>query len=119
MNELIRKWDAIYAIEGVDWYHINKNGELVKGANSREDEPLYKAKDVYDALENVKPVQPETATITIGRTKGETTMWYECDACGEPVDWNDCYCRKCGRRLVHGRTDKQTGGPTQNQCPHR
>ena len=58
MSELIRKWDAIYAVEGVDWYHINERGELVKGANSKDHEPLYKAKDVYDALENVKPVQP-------------------------------------------------------------
>lgn len=59
MSELIRKWDAIYAVEGVDWYHINERGELVKGANSREDEPLYKAKDIYEALENVKPAQSE------------------------------------------------------------
>ena len=59
MSELIRKWDAIYAVEEVGWYHINERGELVKGANSEDHEPLYKAKDVYDALENVKPVQPE------------------------------------------------------------
>ena len=59
MSELIRKWDAICAVEGVDWYHINERGELVKGANSKDHEPLYKAKDVYDALENVKPVQSE------------------------------------------------------------
>ena len=62
MSELIRKWDAIYAVEGVDWYHINRNGELVKGANSKDHEPLYKAKDVFDALENVKPSQTEPLT---------------------------------------------------------
>ena len=62
MSELIRKWDAIYAVEGVDWYHINERGELVKGANSKDHEPLYKAKDIYEALENVKTVQPERLT---------------------------------------------------------
>ena len=45
--------------------------------------------------------QQKPATVTIGRTRGETTMWYECDACGEPVDLNDNYCRNCGRKLIH------------------
>ena len=58
VGDTISRQAAIDAVEGVDWYHINRNGELVKGANSREDEPLYKAKDIYDAIENVKPVQP-------------------------------------------------------------
>ena len=52
-------------------------------------------------LSVLPPAQPETATVTIGRTKGSVTMWYECDACGEPIDQNDCYCRKCGRKLKH------------------
>ena len=46
-------------------------------------------------------VQPETATVTIARTKGGVTMWYECDACGEPIDQKDCYCRNCGRKLKY------------------
>ena len=58
----------------------------------------------YKLFENVlreQPnVQPETATVTIGRTKGDVTMWYECDACGEPIDQKDCYCRNCGRKLT-------------------
>ena len=52
-------------------------------------------------IEALPPAQPETATVTIGRTKGGVTMWYECDACGEPVDQNDNYCRNCGRKLKH------------------
>lgn len=55
-----------------------------------------------DVIEELPLAQPEFATITIGRTKGGVTMWYECDACGEPVDENDNYCRNCGRRLIHG-----------------
>lgn len=51
--------------------------------------------------EKLPVVQPETATVTIGRTKGSVTMWYECDACGEPIEQKDCYCRNCGRRLKY------------------
>ena len=75
-------------------------------------EPWLKVKDYNDGELNMlkailyeirfmRSVQPETATITIGRTKGDVTMWYECDACGEPIDICDCYCRKCGRKLKH------------------
>ena len=58
----------------------------------------------YKLFENVlreqPTVQPETATVTIGRTKGGVAMWYECDACGESIDQKDCYCRNCGRKLT-------------------
>ena len=75
-------------------------------------EPWLKVKDYNDGELNMlkailyeirfmRSAQPETATITIGRTKGDVTMWYECDACGEPIDICDCYCRKCGRKLKH------------------
>lgn len=53
------------------------------------------------AIGNLPSAQPETATITIGRTKGGVVMWYECDACGEPIDQKDCYCRNCGRKLKY------------------
>ena len=55
---------------------------------------------IFD-IERLPSAQPETATVTIGRTNGGVTMWYECDACGEPIDQKDCYCRKCGRKLKH------------------
>ena len=75
-------------------------------------EPWLKVKDYNDGELNMlkailyeirfmRSAQPETATITIGRTKGDVTMWYECEACGEPIDICDCYCRKCGRKLKH------------------
>ena len=66
---------------------------------------FYADEEVLDAvkttLKELPPAQPETATVTIGRTKGSVTMWYECDACGEPVDQKDNYCRNCGRKLKH------------------
>ena len=59
MSDLISRQAAVEAIEKTDWYHINKNGELVSGANSQEHEPLYKASEIYAALEEVPSTQPE------------------------------------------------------------
>ena len=52
-DDLIRREDAIDAIERTGWYHINARGELVHGANSQEDVPLYKAEDIYKAIDGV------------------------------------------------------------------
>lgn len=40
-------------IDRITWYHINKNGELVMGANSGTDIPLYKAEDVHNLLKEL------------------------------------------------------------------
>ena len=61
-EDLISRRTAIEAMEDVDWYHINKDGQLVHGANSKEDEPLYKAEDVYKVLKDVQSAQPEPPT---------------------------------------------------------
>lgn len=39
-------------IEDTNWYHISKQGELVSGANSRDDIPLYKHSDIKEVLNN-------------------------------------------------------------------
>ena len=61
--DLISRQAAIDAMEDVDWYHINSNGQLVHGANSKEDEPLYKADDVYKVLNDIPSAQPEPKWI--------------------------------------------------------
>lgn len=48
MNKLIKH--VIDKFEELDWYHIGPTGELVHGANSEEDDALYRAKDVYKLL---------------------------------------------------------------------
>ena len=40
-------------IDATTWYHINKNGELVMGANSETDIPLFKAEDVFNLLKEL------------------------------------------------------------------
>lgn len=58
---------------------------------------------VMTAVEKLPPAEPkrETATVSVGKSKGGVTMWYECAACGEPVDQGDTFCSGCGRRLIH------------------
>ena len=58
-EELIKKSDAIEAIELVDWYHQNRDKDIVSGANSREHQAWYKAEDIYKALEAVPAVKPK------------------------------------------------------------
>lgn len=58
-EDTISRKEAIDAMEDVDWYHINSNGQLVHGANSKEDEPLYKAEDVYKVLNDIPSAQPD------------------------------------------------------------
>lgn len=62
-EELIKKSDAIDAIEVVDWYHQNKNKDMVSGANSDEHQAWYKADDVYKALEATPTIEPKTKVI--------------------------------------------------------
>ena len=59
--------------------------------------------DAVGEIEQLPPIQPkrETATVSVGKSKGGVTMWYECAACGEPVDQGDTFCSRCGRRLIH------------------
>ena len=90
MNDLISRQAAIDLINGLPKWIDTENGVCLDYA------------DVIAVLsEYLPPVQPETTTVTIGRTKGGITMWYKCDACDEPVDQNDNYCRNCGRKLKH------------------
>ena len=56
-EDTISRKTAIDAMEDVDWYHINKDGQLTHGANSKEDEPLYKAEDVYKVLNDMPSAQ--------------------------------------------------------------
>lgn len=65
MSDYISRQVAVEAIENTDWYHINQNGELVSGANSQEHEPLYRASDIYAALEEV----PSADVVEVVRCK--------------------------------------------------
>ena len=58
MDDLISRQAAIDAVESVDWYHQNKNGEMVHGANDDVHQAWYKAEDIYKAIKSVPSAQP-------------------------------------------------------------
>lgn len=69
-DDTISRKATIDAIEGVDWYHIDSDGQLTHGANSKEDEPLYKAEDVYTVLNTMPSAQPKKRTEERTETHG-------------------------------------------------
>ena len=86
-DDTISRQAAIDAMENTDWYHINKDGQLTHGANSSEDEPLYKAEDVYKVLNDMPSVPPNLqptcnnlATDAISRQAAIDLVKDVCDA---------------------------------------
>ena len=73
MNDLIRRVDAIDAIERTGWYHQAPNGEMVHGANSAKHQAWYKEQDVYKALENVPTAQ---RWIPVTERLPDENKWY-------------------------------------------
>ena len=72
--DLISRQSAIDAVDGVDWYHQNKNGEMVHGANDNDHQAWYKAEDIYKAMESVPSAQ-QWIPWNSGRYPDES-RWY-------------------------------------------
>ena len=85
MSDLIDRDKAIEAIENVDWYHQNRNKDMVSGANDDEHQAWYKADDIYKALESIPSARP----------KEGKWIWNE-----NGMDWGiGCWCcSECGMR---------------------
>ena len=90
-DDLIKRSDAIDAIELVDWYHQNRNKDMVHGANSDEHQAWYKSQDIYEALENIP---------SANRPQGE---WIKD---GHHLRCNQC---KAWKGVANDRSDKQIG----------
>lgn len=52
-KKLISKEEIVDAIERTDWFHINRRGELVHGANSQTDIPLFRCSDIYETIDKL------------------------------------------------------------------
>lgn len=91
-RKLIYADDAIEAIEEITWYHQNINNEMVRGANSSEDQAWYKAEDVYEALEQLPSVQPEHLVKKTGNLVNGLV--------------NDCISRQAAIDAVHKEFDE-------------
>ena len=109
MSDLIRREDAIDAIECVTWYHQNSNKDMVSGANSDEHQAWYKAEDIYDALEAIP-----SADRPQGEWIEQEDCW-QCSECGDefvlevdvkPIDARMHYCPNCGARMKGAEDDE-------------
>ena len=105
MSDLIKRSDAIEAIEIVDWYHQNKNKDMVSGANSDKHQAWYKADDVYKALEEVPSAdRPQGEWLKFGLGRGTRILF--CTNCERRIevplsqgDSNYDFCPNCGAKM--------------------
>ena len=101
-EDLIRRSDAIEAIEVVDWYHQNRNKDMVSGANSDEHQAWYKADDVYKALEAVPSAdRPQGEWKSVKASIYPYGYDVECSVCGHRMGSSFGYkfCPMCGCRM--------------------
>lgn len=99
-GDVIKRQDTIEKMQEVDWYHQNKNGEMVHGANSAEHQAWYKAEDVYKVLEDMPPTQSEQSERQRGRWIEYIPEHGKCPFCGNQVDLlngkANNFCGECG-----------------------
>lgn len=85
MAKLINADELTATIENTDWYHISLQGNLVRGARSDIHTPLYKADDIYQAIENA----PAVDAVPVIRCK-DCKHWAFTRACDGGVIQGDC-----------------------------
>ena len=98
-EDLIRRSDAIEAIENTDWYHQNRNKDMVSGANSDEHQAWYKADDIYKALEDAPTIEPKRGEW-LERNSG-FIKWIRCSACNHRIyqGTKTNFCPNCGAEM--------------------
>jgi len=110
MSDLISRQAAIDEVEGTDWYHQNKKGEMVHGANPSDHQAWYKAEDIYKVLESLPSAEPEPKKgewinkefYGIGEGSAECSICHKRSSGYKEDDgWGvhclfDDFCPKCG-----------------------
>ena len=79
---------VIDKFEELDWYHIGPTGKLVHGANSEEDDALYRAGDVYKLLDDLKAYS-------------DHTKWTPCCEAKPPKSGVYLATERCGSVHIH------------------
>lgn len=99
------------AIEKTDWYHISLQGNLAKGARSDIHTPLYKADDIYKALNEAPTVDAVEVVwckdckhyIAYRKTVDGLIEWGKCGLISMDVDMpGNGYCCYGERRNSDG-----------------
>ena len=90
MRRLVDADELKESIEKITWYHINKLGELVEGANSSLN-PLYRADDIYKAIDNA----PTVDCIEVERAKELIEEGYQKGHIDGVLQGEKLYAGKC------------------------
>ena len=102
--DYISREAAIEAIEETDWYHQNKNKDMVHGANSLEHQAWYKEQDVFAALKSI----PAADVREMKRGKWENiepNFMAKCSNCrhyyiSRDEKYEFHYCPNCGADMM-------------------
>ena len=104
MAEYIEREALRDSVESIDWYSVRR-GELTTGAESSEN-ALYKANDIYSAIDNAPTA--DVAPVVHGRWiyKGEYAVCTECGGRSgtqydgvEPIPLMTQFCPNCGAKM--------------------
>ena len=74
-KEIIYREDAIDAIESTDWYHINRNGEMVYGANDELHQAWQKADEIHKAIESIPSAERKGEWIPCSERLPNENEW--------------------------------------------
>lgn len=109
MAKYIKKKALKDAIDNCTWYHINKDGELVEGANPADHEPLYKYSDIKKIIKGLptkkitEQTEPQFDKDINVRSKYKQGTWLYgdgvyCSCCGYKLETTALLakCPKCG-----------------------
>jgi hypothetical protein len=87
MSDLISRQAAIDALEKSKEIYFDR--QVIIGA-------------MKGIVRSLPSAQPEEASMILCASKDGVRLWYQCSACGEPVNVDDNYCCNCGRRFING-----------------
>ena len=99
-KEYVEREVLIDRVEEIDWYHIGSQGDLARGACSDGDTPLYKADDIYEALESVPAA--DVVEVRHGKWKKVSEKYprYVCTACDHLYNNKEYkHCPFCGAKM--------------------
>lgn len=88
-------------IEQIDWYHLARNGEMVKGATSENG--WYKEQDIYNAIEEAPTIEAKPVVHGRWEHNSDRPDSLICSVCKCGFDmWKHDphnYCPNCGAKM--------------------
>ena len=104
MSDLIRLEDVIEILEGITWFHRNKNGKLVEGSRS-DLESFIKFEEVEEKIQSIPAV--DAVEVKHGRWEedmldglpGYRPIVIVCSNCHRVSPSGFPFCPNCGAKM--------------------